>query len=373
LDRDGIVYEAAILPYDVLANDRIQFEEHESSLASLHANGKVTFARSNVASVHTGRVQAVGPVEIKRGNTIHGDILSADKVKVENGAVIDGTMTSKAAVSDEPLLRIPAAATGLGEVKVQSGTQALDPGAYGKVQVSRAATLALRSGEYSFTSLKLEDDAVLTVDGSAGGVIVDVAGPVEFRKRTHVDIPAGSRCLTLRVSTNDNVRLRDLMQFAGTILAPTARVEIGPMASFQGAIVAKEVLIKNLAVLTSHGTTPATAPTPSAEPVVELVKGQGSPSRPATHFVLEQNVPNPFNPSTTISFALPHDARTNLRVFDASGRLVRILVSRDLGAGEHSVHWDGRDLSGRSVPTGIYVYELSAGRERFTKKMLLMK
>jgi hypothetical protein len=88
---------------------------------------------------------------------------------------------------------------------------------------------------------------------------------------------------------------------------------------------------------------------------------------------LFQNVPNPFNPSTTIAFALPSDTHTSLRVFDASGRWVRTLVSRDLGPGEHRVHWDGLDSSGRSVPTGIYVYELSAGSERFTKKMLLIK
>ena len=88
---------------------------------------------------------------------------------------------------------------------------------------------------------------------------------------------------------------------------------------------------------------------------------------------LFQNVPNPFNPSTTIVFALPHDTHTSVRVFDASGRLVRTLVSRDMGPGEHRVHWDGLDSAGRNVPTGIYVYELSAGSDRFTKKMLLIK
>ncbi len=88
---------------------------------------------------------------------------------------------------------------------------------------------------------------------------------------------------------------------------------------------------------------------------------------------LAQNQPNPFNPSTSIGFALPTDQEVSLAVFDVSGRLVRPLVNGTLPAGQHDVVWDGRDANGSQAPSGIYLYRLNANGETITRRMAMLK
>jgi hypothetical protein len=85
------------------------------------------------------------------------------------------------------------------------------------------------------------------------------------------------------------------------------------------------------------------------------------------------NTPNPFNPSTTISFSLPRSGRAELAVYSATGQRVRTLLSDALSAGSHSVTWDGRDDSGKPVSSGLYFSRLTTGKQTATGKMLLMK
>ncbi|MEW6655066.1 MAG: T9SS type A sorting domain-containing protein, partial [Bacteroidota bacterium] len=87
-----------------------------------------------------------------------------------------------------------------------------------------------------------------------------------------------------------------------------------------------------------------------------------------THFNLEQNYPNPFNPATTISFSLPSKTFVSLKVFDALGREVSILVSEELPAGTYSSQWNASGL-----PSGVYFYRLQAGSFVDTKKLILLK
>ena len=93
----------------------------------------------------------------------------------------------------------------------------------------------------------------------------------------------------------------------------------------------------------------------------------------ASRVVLDRNSPNPFNPSTTISFTLPEQAALSLAVYDVRGRLVRLLVSGLYPAGVHRVQWDGADVTGRRAASGIYFYRLAAGRTALTRKMVLVK
>lgn len=91
-------------------------------------------------------------------------------------------------------------------------------------------------------------------------------------------------------------------------------------------------------------------------------------------FAMLQNRPNPFNPSTTIEFAVPENAGpVTLAVYDVSGRLVRTLASGSLAAGSHQRVWDGRDTAGRTVGSGAYFYRLSGPGFSEARKMILMK
>jgi hypothetical protein len=90
-------------------------------------------------------------------------------------------------------------------------------------------------------------------------------------------------------------------------------------------------------------------------------------------YALEQNSPNPFNPTTTIGYALPEAAAVRLAVYDPEGRLVRVLTDRRMPAGRYSVAWDGRDVKGQRVASGVYFYRLVAGRFTDTKRMAILK
>ncbi len=69
--------------------------------------------------------------------------------------------------------------------------------------------------------------------------------------------------------------------------------------------------------------------------------------------------PNPFNPSTTISFALDHASRAKVAVYTVDGRLVRTLADEDFGAGHHQLSWNGTDQSGRQAASGTYLYRMT--------------
>ena len=88
---------------------------------------------------------------------------------------------------------------------------------------------------------------------------------------------------------------------------------------------------------------------------------------------LEQNVPNPFNPTTTISFGLARGGVVSLRVYDVAGKLVRTLVDGARPAGHHQEEWDGRDGKGTAVSSGVYFYRLTTPGFDETRKMVLLK
>ena len=93
-----------------------------------------------------------------------------------------------------------------------------------------------------------------------------------------------------------------------------------------------------------------------------------------TSFVLHQNEPNPFNPTTTIRYEVAlGGGHVTLQIFDAGGHLVRTLVDRVESAGRRSVIWDGRNTTGETVATGVYFCRLNAPRFTQTRKLVLLK
>jgi flagellar hook assembly protein FlgD len=90
-------------------------------------------------------------------------------------------------------------------------------------------------------------------------------------------------------------------------------------------------------------------------------------------YYLEQNFPNPFNPSTTIQYNLPNQEQVKLNVYNVLGQLVKTLVNSFQSAGFHSVIWDGSNNNGQKVSSGIYFYKIDAGKFINIKKMILIK
>jgi hypothetical protein len=85
-------------------------------------------------------------------------------------------------------------------------------------------------------------------------------------------------------------------------------------------------------------------------------------------FLLHQNKPNPFNPSTSIEFYLPKGGNARLEVYNASGQLMDILVDGYRAAGSHMATWN---TTGKS--SGIYFYRFRSGDFVATRKMMLLK
>lgn len=77
-------------------------------------------------------------------------------------------------------------------------------------------------------------------------------------------------------------------------------------------------------------------------------------------FTLFQNSPNPFNPSTTISFALPEPCNVNLTIYDIMGNKIDQIFLDDLASGKHQLRWNGEKPNGESVASGIYIYKIEA-------------
>ena len=93
-----------------------------------------------------------------------------------------------------------------------------------------------------------------------------------------------------------------------------------------------------------------------------------------SEFRLEDNFPNPFNPSTVIPLVVPQTEQVSLIVYDILGHKIKTLYNGVLERGRHLFTWQGRDASGRRVPSGVYFYKARFGnRKSVTHKMILMK
>ncbi|MCK4529648.1 MAG: T9SS type A sorting domain-containing protein [Candidatus Marinimicrobia bacterium] len=90
-------------------------------------------------------------------------------------------------------------------------------------------------------------------------------------------------------------------------------------------------------------------------------------------YFLSQNWPNPFNPSTTLQYGLPEVSDIKLNIFDITGRKIKQWSISNQQPGWHKVIWDGTDMNGNMVSTGVYIYSLIAGDFVDTKKMVFMK
>jgi len=90
-------------------------------------------------------------------------------------------------------------------------------------------------------------------------------------------------------------------------------------------------------------------------------------------FQLSQNYPNPFNPTTNIEYALNKKGHIQIAVYNMLGQKVNTLVDLKQSAGRYSVQWDGTDVQGRQMSSGVYYYQLESNGHKVTKKMVLMK
>ena len=206
--------------------------------------------------------------------------------------------------------------------------------------------------------------------------------------------------LTFTITVNPEISFGDFFNFFGSgKIVPTASHDLAEIREFVVGQRVEDIVLPEA----SGGTAPLTyslspalpaglafdaatrtiAGTPRAESesvyTYTVTDANGASASLAlqtlpTAFALADNFPNPFNPATTIKYALPQAADVELTVYNVVGQPVRTLVAEHQSAGRYVVEWDATDDSGHSLSSGMYFYRLQAGEKfREVKKMLLLK
>jgi len=90
-------------------------------------------------------------------------------------------------------------------------------------------------------------------------------------------------------------------------------------------------------------------------------------------FILKQNRPNPFNPTTRIHYRIPKNTHASIAIFDEKGNKIVVLVDQEHEAGYHHVDWNARDRCGNVVSGGVYFYQFQSKDYVKTRKMILLR
>jgi hypothetical protein len=114
---------------------------------------------------------------------------------------------------------------------------------------------------------------------------------------------------------------------------------------------------------------------PGMEGATITLKGGGPNPTPLipVEYSLDQNFPNPFNPSTTLAYSLKDPGHVTLNIYNVLGQNVRILVDEYQDAGRYTTIWDGHDDRGNVVASGMYFYRIKSGDFTEIKKMVMVK
>ena len=111
---------------------------------------------------------------------------------------------------------------------------------------------------------------------------------------------------------------------------------------------------------------------PSNTVTVEIGTNSGDENLSTSYFQLT-NYPNPFNPTTEITYQLPKDSFVELSIYNTKGELIKKLINEHRSKGNHSVMWDGKNNQNTSVANGVYFYRIKSDNQSHTEKMLLLK
>ena len=106
---------------------------------------------------------------------------------------------------------------------------------------------------------------------------------------------------------------------------------------------------------------------------IEVGVEKQNPIQVVESYELKNNYPNPFNPSTTIEFAIPQKGNVELSIYNVLGQKIATLINSELNQGVYKATWNGLTDSGVSVVSGTYIYRIKSGEFSMSKKMILLK
>ena len=356
----------------VLADKRIKSNGAAYSDGDMHCNDRIEFKKGR-PSTHYGSLSALERIEIRERNTITEDVTCGENVLLFKDALVEGTITKNASISEIPLPSVPDVAFGTENIEVERGGYLLlPPGDYKNVKIQKEAVLSIRSGVYNLKGLQVGKGATLEVNTTAGEVIVNINNNLDINHDVKMLIINGSsRDVTFNV-TGSGVKFRKRSIWYGNIIAPFAKAQIFKEAFFQGSLCVEQIDIHKNSVIIGHGSLYTAKEAQSVFDIPEVSANDVAAIIPES-FELKQNYPNPFNPTTTITFTIPETSNLTLKIYNINGQLVRTLVNGTYEPGTHNLIWDTVSDNGSRVSSGIYFYQLVSKDFKEMKKMLLLK
>jgi hypothetical protein len=218
--------------------------------------------------------------------------------------------------------------------KLFEWTEGANPKKGGVLPVAVLGSTTLDVTDIDISSLRLEGVAPLS---KGGPNITDVAGPVSSEM--------GCACTTAGPDGYADIMMRFQSQEIAAAISPGMEGD-------------RE--------LTLTGTYLDGIPFEATDCI--LIRGTPVGSQLSGEPDLDDAVPNPFNPSTRLTYFVPEESQVHLAVYDVTGRLVAELVNGSVGAGEHTVEWDAK-----RVASGIYFARMEAGDVTRVKRLVLLK
>ena len=394
-DHDGLVMymslNDAFPATAVLAADNSMFIERNTTvksgdiLVANDATGETINPENELVIAHRNttpegfEVKADG-ITIFPQTTVKGDVFYNT---LDNFGDITGTETSPLALPAFNAPEFPAIEAGEKDINVGRGRMiAIDPGAYGEINVRKGGKLVFVGGEYHIKSLTM-----------LGGSEVRFAGVTELRVEERV---MADRGMVVGPEVGTTIEASDIIMFVagingthGGVLEEPVAVSVGNQTDFSanvyapngtmvfkgsstaiGSFAAKDIFVgRGMTIeLDSYWATQAEQPAIAADANGATESGEIASQEIPEEYALGQNYPNPFNPATTIPFSLPEASHVKLVVYDMLGRVVDTVVDGQLSAGYHNAAFDAT-----RYPSGTYVYRIEANTFTSTSKMVLVK
>ena len=261
---------------------------------------------------------------------------------------------------------------------------------YDRIRVRSMATLILAGGEYHIDRLDIGQNATVVATAPVTlliGASFDMRQKAYFGPQDNDVDPAAIRVYVNGTERRRNderdaqiryvskaARIGVKAQFAGNLYAPNGTIDLRESSQALGSFIARDVIVGTRAEvsLRSGWEMPGVIYQPPtgavAKPIIRAVEEEY-----AVENVQLGNYPNPFNPSTTLHYALPEFEQVQLTIYSALGQKVKVLVDEPQAAGVYTVEWNGRDADGIPLASGVYLAYLRVGKMQQSQKLILMK
>ena len=320
----------------------------------------VTLAETGISS--TGTTQITGNIGVSpiSSTAITGFGLIMD---VSNTYSISSLITGKVYAADYTVPTPTKMTTAISDMETAytnaAGRTLPD---YSELYLGDLTGKTLTPGLYNWSSGVQSSSAGFTISGSATDVwIFQIAQNLELTSGAIVTLSGGAQASNIFWQVAGQVTLGTTVQMKGIILCKT-KIVMSTGASLIGRALAQSAVTLDAAAITA----------PAA------INGVGSDgSKLPVQFTLEQNFPNPFNPSTKINYYIPTDSKVTLEVYNIIGNRIAQLVNENQSTGSYSVNFNSSFFN--NISSGVYLYKLtavskSAGNNFSSiKKMILLK